>query len=223
MVERKSESRTSLKGLVRRAWNVLVADRRGFIDMDKPIDFRDFVASSARIHSTPHWEPPARLRHKSEWLDYMGCLLMATTVGRAAAAVGNHRNTSFRSRHRFLTLPKTDRLLRLSGIVEADEIYFLESEKAARNFQRDPRKAARPVSVALRKSRYVSWLAATELDERLVSLGETRCRRPHCAAALSLMLAEDVLLVSGGNASYRYFARDAGISHQAINLRKKFD
>jgi hypothetical protein len=37
---------------------------------------------------------------------------------------------------------------------------------------------------------------------------------------LSPVLVDDTLLVSDGNASYRYFARDAGISHQAVNISK---
>jgi hypothetical protein len=32
------------------------------------------------------------------------------------------------------------------------------------------------------------------------------------------VLANDVLLVSDANASYRYFAQEAGISHEAVNL-----
>jgi hypothetical protein len=34
------------------------------------------------------------------------------------------------------------------------------------------------------------------------------------------VLDNDVLLLSDGSASYRYIARDAGISHQAVNLSK---
>jgi hypothetical protein len=32
------------------------------------------------------------------------------------------------------------------------------------------------------------------------------------------VLDEDVLLVSDANASYRYFAQDAGISHESVDL-----
>ena len=37
---------------------------------------------------------------------------------------------------------------------------------------------------------------------------------------LSPVLDADVLLVSDGNASYRYFARDAGISHESVNIKQ---
>ena len=84
--------------------------------------------------------PLAHLRHKGKWLDYLDCVLSSTTVRRAAAAVQVHKDTSFRWRHRFLSLPKHDRPQRLHGIAEADELYILESEKGARKLARPPRK-----------------------------------------------------------------------------------
>ncbi|SIR88780.1 Transposase, partial [Janthinobacterium sp. TND4EL3] len=76
--------------------------------------------------------PLARLRHKSLWLAYADCLLASASVRKAANQLGVHRNTTFRWRHRFLTLARTDRPLCLHGIAEADELYLLESEKGCR-------------------------------------------------------------------------------------------
>ena len=166
--------------------------------------------------------PLARLRHKSKWLDYIDCLLMATTVRHAAAAVGIHKNTSFRWRHRFLTLPKTDRPLRLSGIAEADEIYFLESEKGARTLQRDPRKRGGAASQRGTSKEQICVLVARDRIGRTLDFvtGRGPVSKAQLRRCLSPVLDEDVLLVSDGNASYRYFARDAGITHEAVNIRQ---
>ncbi|MCC7646506.1 IS1 family transposase, partial [Janthinobacterium sp. EB271-G4-3-1] len=59
--------------------------------------------------------PLARLRHKSLWLDYADCLLASDSVRKAALQLGVHRNTTFRWRHRFLSLAKTDRPHGLHG------------------------------------------------------------------------------------------------------------
>ena len=59
---------------------------------------------------------------------------------RAAQHVAAHKNTSFQWHHRLLTLPKTDRPLRLNGIAEVGEMYILESEKGARHLEREPCK-----------------------------------------------------------------------------------
>lgn len=95
--------------------------------------------------------PLARLRHKDKWLAFCACLLdAATTVRRAAGQTGVHRNTSFRWRHRMLTLTKLDRSLPLSGTVEIQTLELAESHKGVRapaNASRCPEpRAARPSS-----------------------------------------------------------------------------
>lgn len=76
--------------------------------------------------------PMARLRHRAKWLPCLDRMPDSTSVRAAAKAVGVHRNTSFRWRHRFLHLSKHDRPASLSGIAEADELFLLESQKGAR-------------------------------------------------------------------------------------------
>lgn len=73
--------------------------------------------------------PMARLRHKEKWLSYSEQLTDGNSVRKSAQAVGVHRNTAFRWRHRFLALPQGQQAGQLSGIAEADETYFLESFK----------------------------------------------------------------------------------------------
>jgi len=84
--------------------------------------------------------PLARLRHKGKWLDYLAALLDSRTVRSAAKQVEVHRNTAFRWRHRFLHWVKHDRPRQLTGIVEADETFLLESQKGSRTLDRKPRK-----------------------------------------------------------------------------------
>ncbi|MGZ8316595.1 MAG: IS1595 family transposase [Telluria sp.] len=166
--------------------------------------------------------PLARLRFKGTWLRYLDCLLMATSVRRAAAVVGIHKNTSFRWRHRFLTLPKTDRPSLLSGIAEADEIYFLESEKGARDLQRAPRKRGGSAKKRGTSDEQICVLVARDRIGQTLDFvtGRGPVSKLQLRRCLFPVLAEDALLVSDGNASYRYFAHDAGISHQAGNISK---
>ena len=69
--------------------------------------------------------PLARLRKKGKWLDYAQQMEQGTSVRKSAAACEVHRNTAFRWRHRFLTLPKGSKPARLAGIAEADEAFLL--------------------------------------------------------------------------------------------------
>ena len=84
--------------------------------------------------------PLARLRCKGKWLDYCAALLASNAIRQSAERVGVHRNTAFRWRHRFLHWVKLDRPQCLTGIVEADEMFLLESQKGSRKLDRAPRK-----------------------------------------------------------------------------------
>jgi CBS-domain-containing membrane protein len=73
-------------------------------------------------------------------IDYLDCMLDSRSVRHAALETSVTSATSFRWRHRFLGLSKDDRRARLGGIVEADEMYMLESHKGSRTLARPPRK-----------------------------------------------------------------------------------
>ena len=51
----------------------------------------------------------ARLRHKDKWLAFAAHLKAGSTLEEAAQALGVHRNTAFRWRHRFGDMPKGER------------------------------------------------------------------------------------------------------------------
>lgn len=165
--------------------------------------------------------PLSRLHYKSKWLTYAGCLLGSTTVRRAAVRAGIHKNTSFRWRHRFLTLPKTDRPSCLSGIAEADEMYLLESEKGARQLERPARKRGGAASQRGISFEQVCVLVARDRAGQTLDFvtGKGPVTKAQLKRCLLPVIDRDVLLVSDSNAAYRYFAQDTGITHQAINLK----
>jgi len=72
--------------------------------------------------------PLARLRHKDKWLDYAQQMVEGQSVRKSAKACDVHRNTAFRWRHRFLTLPDQQKATSLVGIAEVEGPFFLEPE-----------------------------------------------------------------------------------------------
>ncbi|MGK5004062.1 IS1595 family transposase [Janthinobacterium sp. LB2P70] len=165
--------------------------------------------------------PLAHLRHKTLWLDYADCLLASDSVRKAARQLGVHRNTSFRWRHRFLSLAKTDRPHGLHGIAEADELYLLASEKGSRNMTRPPRRRGGHAHKRGISNEQVCILVARDRTGQTLDFvtgkgALTKAQLHHC---LLPVIDKDVLLVTDGHATYRAFAREAGISHQAVNLR----
>ena len=83
--------------------------------------------------------PMAHLRKKERWLDHARAMIEGMSLAKTAALCGVHPTTAFRWRHRFLRPPADDKPRTLSGIVEADETFILESFK--RRGSDLPRKA----------------------------------------------------------------------------------
>ena len=162
----------------------------------------------------------ARLRKKEHWLAYLQCVLESRTVREAAHVVGVHRTTSFRWRHRFVPGAMRDRPATLTAIVEADETYRLESQKGSRNMTRKPRKRG---GVATKRG------ISGELDCLLVArdrsgqtldfhTGRGQVTVAQLEKCLKPVLPADVLLISDSALSYRHFAKQAGITHEAVNV-----
>ena len=82
--------------------------------------------------------PLAGLHHPERWADQAQALIAGETVSKAAERCRVAYTTAFRWRHRFLAALNLDKPQRLSGIVEADETFILESFKGKRG------KLARP-------------------------------------------------------------------------------
>jgi len=165
--------------------------------------------------------PLARLRHKGRWLDYLGGMLDSHSIRRAAEQLGVAGATSFRWRHRFLALSQHHRAERLGGIAEADEMYLLESHKGSRTLERAPRKRGGKATKRGISSEQVCILVARDRSGQTLDWipGKGPVTRQQLHEHLKSRLEPDVLLVTDGHAAYRHFAREAGITHEAVNLQ----
>ena len=132
-----------------------------------------------------------------------------------------HRNTAFRWRHRFLTLARTDRPLCLHGIAEADELYVLESEKGSRHLTRPARRRGGHARQRGISSEQVCIVVARDRKGQTLDFvtGKGALTKVQLHACLPPVIDKDVFLMTDGHAAYRAFAREAGISHRAVNLR----
>ena len=163
--------------------------------------------------------PLARLRHKAHWIVYLDCMLDSRSVRRSALETGVASATSFRWRHRFLGLSKDDRPARLSGIAEADEMYVLESHKGSRTLDRPPRKRGGNAAKRGISNEQMCILVARDRSGQTIDAvtGKGALRKQHLLEHLGPRLEPDVLLVTDSHAAYPPFAREAGISHEAVN------
>jgi transposase-like protein len=164
--------------------------------------------------------PLARLRLRGKWLDYLDTVLDSKPVRKAASRVGVHRNTAFRWRHRFLEWGKLDRAPQFNGIVEADEMFLLESQKGARKLDRPARRRG---GVATRRGisrEHDCILVARDRSGNTMDAvtGRGALKIAQLERHLLPKLDRQALLVTDANAAYRAFCRRHGIAHQSVNL-----
>jgi transposase-like protein len=162
--------------------------------------------------------PLARLRKREAWKTYAQAVAESVSVRKAAQQTGVSVPTAFRWRHRFLTLAKDAKAKTVSGIVEADETFFLKSFKGARNTGRAPRKrggasskrglSEEQVPVLVLRSR--SGATADAVLESLKVAEIYRILTPVIARD------KDTVLVSDGARAYASFATEAGIGHVGL-------
>lgn len=160
--------------------------------------------------------PLARLRMRDAWVGYARTLVDGLSVRKAARMCGLDPSTAFRWRHRFLARIAVTKPEKLDGIVEADESYFLRSEKGSRHLDRPARHRGGtgtpanqghdqvPVLIACDRFRHTT--DAIMLDKSAASI----------TAVLEPVVAKDALLVSDGAPAYRSFANAAGLLHVAL-------
>lgn len=157
--------------------------------------------------------PLARLRKRDAWGQYVKCLTESKTIKQSAQELGVAVTTAFRWRHRFLSSPTVKKISEVTGIVEADEMFFLESYKGKRTINhREPRKRGGMGD----KRKKDEQIAVLIVKDRSGGLTETMLGRPNkekIGKALKPIVASDSILCSDGAQSYRSFARENGLTH----------
>jgi transposase-like protein len=156
--------------------------------------------------------PMARLRKKERWLDHAKAMIEGTSLAKAARLCGIHYTTAFRWRHRFLGAPARDKPKALTGIVEADETFILESFKGRRSDI--PRKARKRGGKARHPGLFfenIPILVARDRQGATFDAVLPQVDRASIAAALDGVVTPANLFVCDGGHSIVAFARKANI------------
>ena len=164
--------------------------------------------------------PLARLRKREQWQRYAQALIDGVSVRKAARLCGTDKNTAFLWRHRFLQQAAQHRALHESGIVEADETFFLESFKGQRHL---PRPARRRGGVGRTRGTSPDQVAVLVVRDRSGQTADFRLEKldaAHVIAVLRPLIEPDAILCSDGANIYKTFARDTGIAHRPINVQQ---
>jgi transposase-like protein len=162
--------------------------------------------------------PLAQLHKRELWLGNAQALVDGLSLRKTAARLGVHMETAFRWRHRFLKAPKALKPRVLAGTVEADETYFLKSEKGSRKLARPARKRGGKAKKRGLSDEQVPVLIARDRNKATTDQILPDRSAQSIAAVLEPVVDTSAVLVSDGAQAYRAFANRANLAHVALNL-----
>ena len=160
--------------------------------------------------------PLAFLKKRDKLAAYGQTMVEGLSLRKAAKRVGIDLTTAFDWRHRLLKLPAKAKPSKLDGVVEADETYFLESQKGSRKLKRKARKRGgkaekrglshEQIPVMVSRDRSGATLTEVLPDASAASISKV----------LDPVVTKDAALVSDGAKAYRAFANATNRLHIAL-------
>ena len=161
--------------------------------------------------------PLAGLHHQDRWRDQARALIAGETVAQAAKRCGVAYTTAFRWRHRFLAALNLDKPQRLSGIVEADETFILESFKGQRSkLLRAPRKRGGKASKRGLSSEQIPIIVARDRSGATTDAVLPRLDIASMTAALGHVITTGAVLCCDGGTAISGFARRARVETHVL-------
>ncbi len=164
--------------------------------------------------------PLARLRKKEQWIKYSMCLKQGLSIRKSAKKCDVHRNTAFKWRHRFLHNANHIKAKSLNGIVEADETYFLKSEKGNKNLTRKARKRGGTAYQRGGSKDHVCVFVSRDRNGYTIDSVFESFNALNLDKVFKNVLSKDALFCSDCKPVYKSFTKGSNIRHGSINLLK---
>jgi transposase-like protein len=166
--------------------------------------------------------PLAGLRMKDKWPAQAEAMIEGVSIAKAAKRCDIDYTTAFRWRHRFLASLAGDKPGVLSGIVEGDETFILESFKGRRSGM--PRKARKRGGKSAKRgisAEQIPVLVARDRQGATTDAVLPKLNRVSIAAALGGLVTSANQFCCDGGTAIVAFARRAGIPTHILPLPGK--
>lgn len=162
------------------------------------------------------------IHDKEKFVDAAKLMLSGATLEKTAKRTGISIPTAFSWRHKVLDVLKNIEDEVLSGIVEADDTFFLASQKGSRDIGRKPRKRGGKSKKRGISSDQVCVVVARDRENHTLSDIAT-FGRPSADEINKLLggrLKEKSVLLTDRHPSFGRFAKDIGLGYINLDLRK---
>ncbi len=166
--------------------------------------------------------PMARLRKAEKHIENGHCMVEGLSIRKTARLLGVSVPTAFLWRHRFLQAQRDVQPQQLSGVVEVDETYFLESFKGQRQgIPRPSKTRGTPAKKAGLSFEQIPVLVARDRSSTATLTAVLPSRKAKdIGARLLPVLSTDSLLCSDGASAYRIIAKTKGIKVKSTPAKK---
>lgn len=167
--------------------------------------------------------PLAHLHHADKHIGNARCMVEGMTVRKTAEILGINKDTALRWRYQFLKTIQVDQPQSLTGLVEADETFFIESFKGQRNgIPRTSKKRGTPAKKrGLSKEQIPVIVARDRATGQTLSTVIASRSAVDISAKLLPHLSKDAELISDGATAYRVLAQNHGIAFRMVPQNKK--
>lgn len=156
--------------------------------------------------------PLAGLRMKDKWFEHSCAMIDGLSLAKTAERCGVHHTTAFRWRHRFLDCLSKDKPTTLSGIVESDEMFILESYKGKRSgMPRSPRKRGGKATKPGLSDEQIPVIVARDRSGATTDAVLPKLNRVSITAALGGVVTSANQFCCDGGTAIMAFARRAAI------------
>jgi transposase-like protein len=167
--------------------------------------------------------PLAGLHHLDKHIGHAQCMVDGLTLRKTAKVLGVNKDTALRWRHQFLQSLMANQPQSLTGLVEADETFFLESFKGQRKcLPRQPKKRGTPAQLRGLSREQIPVLVARDR-----ATGQTFSAVVASRSAVDMgqkllpHLSKDAELMTDGAFAYRTLARSHGVALRVVPKNKK--
>ena len=164
--------------------------------------------------------PLAQLHKRELWEAHTQAIIDGLSLRKVAERLDVGLETAFRWRHRFLEAPKDVKANTLEGTVEADETFFLHSEKGSRSLDRPARKRGGKASKRGLSDEHVPVLIVRDRNKATADQILPDRSEKSVSEVLSPRISKGAILVTDGDPAFEAFADKARIVHIGLVVSK---
>jgi transposase-like protein len=158
------------------------------------------------------------IHNKDKWQAYLQCMKKGLTLRESASEVSICLQTAFNWRHKILSSLSKVESDHFTGIVEADELYLLFSEKGKRNLERAPRKRGNENAKTLKENKLGVLVATDRTGNKMARVvGRSTMNKKALEEALGGKVDKSAVLCTDSYKVYQGLAKREGLNHVAVS------